>query len=122
MLKNKLEEKNKTLIFIFISKITQKNMQDLIYFLQKNNFNFKRVTKTLKKNVSTERIFNSNFVLESRCELHKKELQNLIFFLKQSAIINNIFFQNQFLNEERIFNLKTDFGSDLWKKLQNQKF
>lgn len=42
---NNTIEKKKTLIFLFIHKITPKNMQDLIFFLQKNNFNLKRITK-----------------------------------------------------------------------------
>ena len=121
MLSNLTEKKNQTLIFIFVSKNTQKNTQELIYFLQENKFNFKRVTKNYKKTAWTENIINSNFVLESHCEINKKKLQILILFLKKYATINSIFFQNQALNEERVFNFDEPFGYFLWKKIQNQK-
>ena len=66
MLTNQIEKNNPTLIFLFISKILPKDFQDLVHFLQKNNFQFKRVTKNLKTPVLTKRVLNSNFFLESK--------------------------------------------------------
>ena len=113
MRKNHLEEKKKTLIFLFISKISVKNMQDFIYFFKKEHFHLKRVTKNYKKTVLPAKTFNSNFVLESHGEISEKKLQNLIFFGSQYAIINNIFFQNQILNQDRVMNLEESSGHHL---------
>ena len=122
MLTNQIEKNNPTLIFLFISKILPKDFQDLVHFLQKNNFQFKRVTKNLKTPVLTKRVLNSNFFLESNCAVTQENLKILIAFLNKYATINQIFFQNQSLNEERIRNLEGNFGYALWKNFQNQKF
>ncbi len=110
MLTNQIEKNNPTLIFLFISKILPKDFQDLVHFLQKNNFQFKRVTKNLKTPVLTKRVLNSNFFLESNCAVTQENLKVLIAFLNKYATINQIFFQNQSLNEERVRNLEENFG------------
>ena len=99
--KNMLEKK-RIYILIFIHKIAAKNMQDLIVFLQKNNFSMKRITKNYKKQNLVLNITNSNFILESHCDIQTTQLQNVVSFLKQSTSINGIFFKNQVLNVERI--------------------
>lgn len=104
--KKNILEKTPTYILIFIQKITAKNMQDLIVFLQKNNFQMKRLTKNSQKKNLVLNITNSNFVLESDCVIPIQQLRNVVSFLKQSTNINGIFFQNQVLNLERIASLE----------------
>ncbi len=103
MQKNNILEKKQTLIFIFIQKITPKNMQDLIFFLQKNDFNIKRITKKNNKQILTSMFVNSNFILESQQNIHSQQLKNVISFLNQHSQINGIFFNNQILNLERSY-------------------
>jgi hypothetical protein len=102
---NMLAEK-KTFIFIFIHRITPKNMQDLIFFLQKNNFSLKRITKKNNKQNLTSIFVNSNFVLESNQNIRSHQLKTLIPFLSQYTQINGIFFKNQVLNYERLTKLE----------------
>lgn len=108
MLTNKknILEKKRIYILIFIHKIAPKIMQDLIVFLQKNNFNIKRITKNYNKKDLVLNITNSNFILESDCDINTQQLQNVVFFLKQHTNINGIFFKNQVLNVERISSLE----------------
>jgi len=77
-------------------------MQDLIFFLQKNNFNLKRITKKNNKQDLTPIFVNSNFMLESQQNIRSHQLKELIIFLKKHTQINGVFFQNQILNLERI--------------------
>ena len=99
-------EKKRIYILIFIHKIVPKTMQDLIVFLQKNNFNIKRITKNYNKKNIVLNITNSNFILESSCNINTQQLRNIVFSLKQHTNINGIFFKNQVLNVERIFSLE----------------
>jgi hypothetical protein len=99
---NNTIEKKKTLIFLFIHKITPKNMQDLIFFLQKNNFNLKRLTKKNNQQDLTPIFVNSNFMLESQQNIRSQQLKELIIFLKQHSQIHGVFFKNQILNLERL--------------------
>ena len=99
--RNNISEKKKTFIFIFIHRITSKNMQDLIFFLQKNDFHLKRITKKNNKQFLTPTFVNSNFILESQQNVRSQQLKSLIAFLNQYAQINGIFLDNQILNVER---------------------
>ena len=114
-----IEEKktNKILILIFIQKISLKNMQDLLFFLHKNNFHFKKVTRKNKKKFLTSIFVNSNFILESEQNICGEQLKNITNFLNQYTKINGIFFENQILNYERIskFEKKSDFH--FWKQI-----
>lgn len=94
MLMNKqdLLEKKKTYILIFIQKIAAKNIQDLIVFLQRNNFQMKRLTKNYNQKNLVLNITNSNFIIESHCNIQTKQLRDVVSFLKQSTNINGIFF------------------------------
>lgn len=116
---NKLPEKKKTFIFIFIHKITPKNMQDLIFFLQKKNFNLQRITKKNNKQNLTSIFVNSNFMLESEQNIRSQQLKELIPFLNQHAQINGILFENQVLNFERIAKLETQSLFILWKQINS---
>ena len=109
---NHILENKKTFIFIFIQKITPKNMQDFIFFLQKNNFNLKRITKKNNKKSLTSMFVNSNFLLESQQNIRSQQLKNLIPFLNQHSQIHGIFFNNQILNLERSTQLEKTFGFD----------
>ena len=107
--KNENIENKKTLIFIFLEKITPKNMQDLTFFLQENNFGIKRMTKKNKKNKTANlpSIFvNANFFLESPQNIRREQLKNILNFLKKHTQIHGILFQNQVLNLERSLNLE----------------
>lgn len=97
-----ISEKKRVVILIFIHQIAAKNMQELIVFLKENNFHMKRITKNYKKNNLVLDITNSNFILETNCDIQNKQLRNVVSFLKQYTNINGIFFKNQVLNVERI--------------------
>ena len=115
-------EKAQTLIFIFIHKITPKNMQDLVFFLQKNDFNLKKITKKNNRKNLTSIFVNSNFILESKQKIRSQQLKNVIFFLNQTAQVNGIFFQNQILDLKRIVPLETLEKQplfDFWKQINN---
>jgi parvulin-like peptidyl-prolyl isomerase len=122
--KNSLDEKknntnNTTLIFIFIHKITPKNMQDLIFFLQKNDFHLKRITKKNSQQAFTSIFVNSNFILESKQNIRSQQLKELLSFLNQHTQINGVLFQNQILNFERIAILEKQSLLILWKQINN---
>ena len=122
--KNSLDEKknnnnNTTLIFIFIHKITPKNMQDLIFFLQKKDFNLKRITKKNSQQAFTSIFVNSNFILESKQNIRSQQLKELLLFLKQHTQINGVLFQNQILNFERIVTLEKQSLFLLWQQINN---
>ena len=119
MHENNISEKKKTFIFLFIHKITTKNMQDLIFFLQKNDFNIKRITKKNHKQGLTSIFVNSNFILESKQNIRSQELKNFIFFLNQHSQIHGIFFNNQILNFERSAQLENSSLFILWKQINN---
>jgi parvulin-like peptidyl-prolyl isomerase len=103
---NNISEEKKTFIFIFIHRITPKNMQDLIFFLQKNDFSLKRITKKNNKQTLTSIFVNSNFILESKQNVRSQQLKNLIVFLNQYSQLNGVFFNNQILNFERSVQLE----------------
>ena len=119
MSENHILENKKTFIFIFIQKITPKNMQDFIFFLQKNNFNIKRITKKNNKQSLTSMFVNSNFILESQQNIRSQQLKNLMPFLNQHSQIHGIFFNNQILNLERSTQLEKISGFDFWKQINN---
>ena len=112
-------EKKKTFIFIFIHKITTKNMQDLIFFLQKNDFNLKRITKKSNKHDFTSMFVNSNFILESKQNIRGQQLKNLIAFLTPYTQINGVILNNQILNQERINRFESKSLFILWKQINN---
>lgn len=116
---NNILENKKTFIFIFIQKITPKNMQDFIFFLQKNNFNIKRITKKKNKQSLTSMFVNSNFILENQQNIRSQQLKNLIPFLNQHSQIHGIFFNNQILNLKRSIQLEKTSGFDFWKQINN---
>lgn len=116
--RNNISEK-KTFIFIFIHRISSKNMQDLIFFLQKNDFHLKRITKKNNKQFLTPTFVNSNFILESQQNVRSQQLKSLISFLNQYAQINGIFFDNQILNVERSAQLENQSLFLLWKQINN---
>ena len=66
-------------------------MQDLIFFLQKNDFNIKRITKKDKKQGLTSIFVNSNFILESKQNIGSQQCKSLLFFLNQHSQIHGIF-------------------------------
>lgn len=109
--KDNLVKKKRTYILIFIQKIPAKSLQDLMVFLQKNDFRMKRITKKSAPKDLVLSLTNSNFILESDSDIPNPKLQSLIVFLKKYTLINGIFFQNQVLNLERISRLeeKTPF-------------
>lgn len=117
--RNNISEKKKTFIFIFIHRISSKNMQDLIFFLQKNDFHLKRITKKNNKQFLTPTFVNSNFILESQQNVRSQQLKSLISFLNQYAQINGIFFDNQILNVERSAQLENQSLFLLWKQINN---
>lgn len=117
--RNNISEKKKTFIFIFIHRITSKNMQDLIFFLQKNDFHLKRITKKNNKQFLTPTFVNSNFILESQQNVRSQQLKSLIAFLNQYAQINGIFLDNQILNVERSAQLENQSLFLLWKQINN---
>ena len=119
--KNILEKKN-PFILIFIQKITMKNLQELNFFLQKNNFGIKRITKNYNKNHFGLNFGNSNFILESHSQISNQELQNVITFLNQYTSVNGVFFKEQILNVERIVNLTKQSRIPLWKTINNLNF
>lgn len=98
--------KEKTSIFIFIHRILPKNMQDLNFFLQENNFAIKRITKKNKKSDFTSIFANANFILESQQNIRRQQLKDIIHVLQQNSQIHGIFFQNQILNLERTTKLE----------------
>ena len=98
---NNISDKKKTFIFLFIHKITPKNMQDLIFFLQKNDFNMKRITKKNHKQGLTSIFVNSNFILESQQNIRSHQFKTFISFLNQHSQIHGIFLNNQVLDFER---------------------
>ena len=116
---NMILEKKNTLIFIFIQKISPKNMQDLTFFLKEVDFHIKRFNKENNKKNFTSKFLNSNFILESKQNFQTHQLKNIIFFLNKHAQVHGIFFQNQILNLERL----TKFGNQslfvLWKQINN---
>ena len=116
---NKSLEKKQIYILIFIHRITPKTMQDLTFFLQKNNFSLKRITKNFAKKDFVLNFTNSNFILESTCDITSHQLQDILFFLKKHTNINGIFFKNQVLNLERIANFKEQPKFNLWKQIHN---
>ena len=98
---NQNKIKKKTIILIFIQKITPKNMQELILFLQRNDFSFKRIIKKSKQRTQKESnlsFANSNFILECNSEVSISQLKDIIFFLNQHTLVNCIFFENKILN------------------------
>jgi len=101
MIETNILENKKTLIFIFIQKITPKNMQDLIFFLQKNDFSIKRITKKNNKKGLNSIFVNSNFFLESKQNIRSQQLKEFLSFLNQHVQIHGIFFNNQLLNLKR---------------------
>ena len=119
MAENLILGNEKTFIFIFIQKITPKNMQEFIFFLQKNNFNIKRITKKNKKQSLTSMFVNSNFILESQQNIRSQQLKNLMPFLNQYSQIHGIFFNNSILNLERSTKLEKISGFDFWKQINN---
>ena len=114
-----ISEKKRVVILIFIHKIAAKNMQELIVFLKENNFHIKRITKNYKKNNLVLDITNSNFILETNCDIQTKQLRNVVSFLKQYTNINGIFFKNQVLNVERISVLEEQDKLNLWKQIHS---
>ena len=116
---NNILKKNQTFVFIFIQKITLKNLQDLIFFLQKNDFSFKRINKKNKNTPWNSIFLNSNFMLESNQKLQERQLKQLIIFLKQHTQINGIFLNNQILTFQRMEKLEKNFFFYLWKKINN---
>ena len=94
-------------------------MQDLIFFLQKNDFDFKRITKKNNKQFLTPMFVNSNFILKSQQNVHSHQLKNVITFLSQFSQISGIFLNNQILNLERVNKLETKSLFILWKKIYN---
>jgi hypothetical protein len=103
--KNTLENKQ-TFIFIFIPKLIPKQMQNLVFFLKKNNFSIERITKKNNKKAFVSFLKNSNFILENIGDLEKNQLKLVIDFLNQSAVINGIFFKNEILNLDRVTKLE----------------
>lgn len=95
-------EKKQTFIFIFIPKLIPNQMQNLVFFLKKNNFSIEKITKKNHKNFFVSLLKNSNFILENNGALEATQLKLVIDFLNQSSLINGIFFKNQILNLERI--------------------
>lgn len=95
-------EKKQTFIFIFIPKLIPNQMQNLVFFLKKNNFSIERITKKNHKKIFVSLLKNSNFILENNGALEATQLKLVIDFLNQSSLINGIFFKNQILNLERI--------------------
>lgn len=95
-------EKKQTFIFIFIPKLIPNQMQNLVFFLKKNNFSIERITKKNHKKFFVSLLKNSNFILENNGALEATQLKLVIDFLNQSSLINGIFFKNQILNLERI--------------------
>ena len=94
-------------------------MQDLIFFLQKNDFNLKRITKKNSQQALTSIFVNSNFILESKQNIRSQQLKELIIFLKQHTQINGVLFQNQILNFERIVTLEKKSLFLLWQQINN---
>ena len=119
MPQNNFSEKKKTFIFIFIHKITPKNMQDLIFFFQKNDFHLKRITKKNKKQGFTPIFVNSNFILESQQNIRRQQLQDFVFFLNQHSQIHGIFFNNQIWNLERNAQFENLSLFLFWKQINN---
>jgi len=103
--KNTLEKKQ-TFIFIFIPKLIPNQMQNLVFFLKKNNFSIERISKKNNKKKFISFLKNSNFILENKGDFERNQLKLVIDFLNQSAVINGIFFKNEILNLDRITKLQ----------------
>ena len=116
---NQILEKKKAFIFIFIHKSTPKNMQDLIFFLQKNNFVLKRITKKNNKQNLTSFFVNSNFILEGQQNICRQQLKAIIFFLQQYSQINGITIDNQLWNLERNALSEKQNLFLFWKQINN---
>lgn len=119
---NTLLDKKKTFIFIFIQNITAKNMQDLIFFLKKNNFDIQRITRKNNKQVLTSIFVNANFISNSEQNISTYQLETVLKFLNKNAKVHGVFFKNQVLNLERFNQIETPFLFNFWKQFQNLTF
>lgn len=113
---NKMIEKKQTFIFIFVPKLIPNQMQNLVFFLKKNNFSIERINKKNNKKVFVSFLKNSNFILENKAALEQSQLKLVIEFLNQFSVINGIFFKNQILNLDRILKLEKISQFRSWKQ------
>jgi hypothetical protein len=114
---NNISKKNSTLIFILINKVSIKNMQDIIFFLQNYGLTLKRINQKSNHLLLKPFFINSSFLIESTQDLSLEQVTVIIKFLCQFVILTGLIHKQQVLNLNRILNSQKDPIFLLWQQL-----
>lgn len=113
---NQYPNLEKTLIFTLVSKVTAKNMQNIIFFLQDYNLTIKRIHEKSNNSVLKPFFLNSNFLIEGNQSLTLEQITTITKFLNQSIIVTGVIFQKQILSLNRVLQQNKNLLLEFWNK------